>query len=283
MKQFNLDLGITVNVFSSKSIKDAPPRLKEAMEDVAGRVEELSKSKITTVAPPEPFRKWKTQSITKYADWDARQYATDGKTSRDKRAQQRHIRVFGMQKLGMNEYRKLMQEIDQMTDPDVDVMAMVNKRIKEIRERLDAEEKEKVEGQRRQIRSRTEKAGTSTTTMESVDTRKTTGAKKPKQKDGDTIDESRNRVDTRKTTGAKKPKQKDGDTVDESRSRKKEGIKQKPTSLKAKTTQQSRRKVVTMAEDVDEDEQDLVIIKGERRPTSKTLTMTTTTMIMYRN
>ena len=135
------------------------------MEDVAGRVEELSKSKITTAAPPAPFRKWKTQSITKYADWDVRQYATDGKTSRDKRAQQRHIRVFGMQKLGMNEYRKLIQEIDQMTDPDVDVMAMVNKRIKEICERLDAEEKEKVEGQRRQIRSRTEKAGTSTTTI----------------------------------------------------------------------------------------------------------------------
>ena len=264
MKQFNLDLGITVNVFSSTSIKDAPPRLKEAMEDVAGRVEELSKSKITTAAPPQPFRKRKTQSITKYVDWDARQYATDGKTSRDKRAQQRHIRVFGMQKLGMNEYRKLMQEIDQMTDPDVDVMAMVNKRIKEIRERLDAEEKEKVEGQHRQIRSRTEKAGTSTTTVESVDTRKTTGAKKPKQKDGDTVDESRNRVNTRKTTGAKKPKQKDDDTVDESRSRKKEGIKQKPTSLKAKTTEQSKRKVVTMAEDVDEDEQDLVIIERKK-------------------
>ena len=264
MKQFNLDLSITVNVFSSTSIKDAPPRLKEAMEDVAGRVEELSKSKITTAAPPAPFRKRKTQSITKYADWDVRQYATDGKRSRDKRAQQRHIRVFGMQKLGMNEYRKLMQEIDQMTDPDVDVMAMVNKRIEEIRERLDAEEKEKVEGQRRQIRSRTEKAGTSTTTMESVDTRKMTGAKKPKKKDGDTIDESRNRVDTRKTTGAKKPKQKDGDTVDESRSRKKEGIKQKPTSLKAKTTQQSKRKVVTMAEDVAEDEQDLVIIERKK-------------------
>ena len=262
LKQFNLDLSITVNVFSSTSIKDAPPRLKEAMEDVAGRVEELSKSRITTAAPPAPFRKRKTQSITKYADWDARQYATDGKTSRDKRAQQRHIRVFGMQKLGMNKYRKLMQEIDQMTDPDVDVMAMVNKRIKEIRERLDAEEKEKEEGQRRQIRSRTEKAGTSTTTVEGVTTRKTTGAKKPKQKDGDTVDESRNRVDTRKTTGAKKPKQKDSDTVDESRSRKKEGIKEKPTSLK--TTQQGKRKVVTMAEDADEDEEDLVIIERKK-------------------
>ena len=134
MKQFNLDLGITVNVFSSNSIKDAPPRLKEAMENVAGRVEELLKSKITTAAPPEPFRKWKTQSITKYADWDVRQYATDGKASRDKRAQQRHIRVFGMQKLGMIEYRKLMQEIDQMTNQDVDVMAVVNKRIEEVRE-----------------------------------------------------------------------------------------------------------------------------------------------------
>ena len=238
MKQFNLDLGITVNVFSSNSIKDAPPRLKEAMENVAGRVEELSKSKITTAAPPEPFRKRKTQSITKYADWDVRQYATDGKASRDKRAQQRHVRVFGMQKLGMIEYRKLMQEIDQMTNQDVDVMAVVNKRIEEVRERLDAEEKEKVEGQPRQTRSRTEKAGTSTTTMESVDTRKTTGAKKPKQKDGDTVDESRNG--------------------------KKEGIKHKTTGLKAKTTEQSKRKVVTMAEDVDEDEQDLVIIERKK-------------------
>ena len=71
-------------------------------------------------------------------------------------------------------------------------------------------------------------------------------------------------VDTRKTTGAKKPKQKGGDTVDELRSRKKEGIKQKPTSLKAKTTEQSKRKVVTMAEDVDEDEQDLVIIDRKK-------------------
>ena len=208
------------------------------MENVAGRVEELSKSKITTAAPPEPFRKRKTQSITKYADWDVRQYATDGKTLRDKRAQQRHIRVFGMQKLGMVEYRKLMQEIDEMTNQDVDVMAMVNKRIEEVRERLDAEEKEKVEGQRRQARSRTEKAGISTTTMESVDTRKTTGAKKPKQKAGDTVDESRNR--------------------------KKEGIKQKTTGSKAKTTEQSKRKVVTMAEDVDEDEQDLVIIERKK-------------------
>ena len=100
--------------------------------------------------------------------------------------------------------------------------------------------------------------------MESVDTRKTTGAKKPKQKDGDTIDESRNHVDTRKMMGAKKPKQKDADTVDESRNRKKEGIKQKTTGFKAKTTEQSKRKVVKMAEDVDEDEQDLVIIERKK-------------------
>ena len=229
---------VLVNVFSSKSIKDAPPQLKEAMENVAGRVEELSKSKVTTAAPPAPFRKRKTQSITKYADWDARQYATDGKTSCDKRAQQRHIRVFGMQKLGMIEYRKLMQEIDQMTNQDVDVMAMVNKRIEEVRERLDAEEKEKIEGQCRQTRSRKEKAGTSATTTESVETRKMTGAKKPKQKDADTVDESRNC--------------------------KKEGIKQKTPGLKAKTTEQNKRKVVTMAEDVDEEEQDFVIIERKK-------------------
>ena len=229
---------VLVNIFSQKSIKDAPPRLKEAMENVAGRVEELSKSKVTTEAPPVPFRKWKTQSIMKYADWDTRQYATDGKTSRDKRAQQRHIRVFGMQKLGMIEYRKLMQEIDQMMNQDMDVMAMVNKRVEEVRERLDAEEKEKQEGEHRQTRSWTEKAGTSATTTESVGTRKTTGVKKPKQKDDDTVDKSRNR--------------------------KKEGVKQKTPGSKAKTTEQSKRKVVTMIEDVDDDEQDLVIIEKKK-------------------
>ena len=58
-----------------------------------------------------------------------------------------------MQKLGMVEYRKLMEEVDQMTNEPLDVMALVNKRIEELRERLEAEEKEKQKRERRQTQS----------------------------------------------------------------------------------------------------------------------------------
>ena len=87
-----------------------------------------------------------------------------GKASCDKRAEKRHIRVFDMQKLGMVEYCKLMEEVDQMTNELVDVMAFVNKRIEELRERLESEEKEKREKERRQTQSKKDKAGTSSAT-----------------------------------------------------------------------------------------------------------------------
>ena len=151
------------NVFSSNSIKDANPRLRMAMEDVAGKAEQLAKAKAKD-DPPPPFRKRKTQSVSKFADCDPKKYATDRKASLDKRAEQRHIRVFGMQKLGMVEYRKLMEEVDQMTNEPVDMMVLVNKRIEELHEHLEAEEKEKQEGEHRQTQSKTYKAGVSSTT-----------------------------------------------------------------------------------------------------------------------
>ena len=184
------------NVFSSKSIKDANPRLQMAMEDVAGKAEQLAKAK--TKDDPSPlFRKRKTQSVSKFADWDPKKYATDGKASHDKRAQQRHIRVFGMQKLGMVEYRKLMEEVDQMTNEPVDVMALVNKWIEEVRECLEAEEKEKRERKRRQTQSKTDKAGTSSMT---TTTTEPTQEPRKRTRGVDDIDESRSR------TGTKKPK-----------------------------------------------------------------------------
>ena len=151
------------NVFSSKAIRDANPQLQMAMEDVAGKAEQLAKAKAKD-DPPPPFRKCKTQSISKFADWDPKKYAMDGKASRDKRAEQHHIRVFGMQKLGMVEYRKLMEEGDQMTNEPVDMMVLVNKRIEELHEHLEAEEKEKQEREHRQTQSKKGKVGTSSAT-----------------------------------------------------------------------------------------------------------------------
>ena len=132
-----------------------------------------------------------------------------------------------MQKLGMVEYRKLMEEVDQMTcEPEV-MMALVNKRIEEVRECLEAEEKEKQEEKRRQTQRKTDQAGTLSTTKMTTEP---TQEPRKRTRGVDDIDESRSRTGTnkpkpgkrtekeevRKTTGAKKPKPKTDDTVDES-------------------------------------------------------------------
>ena len=136
---------VLVNVFSSKSIKDAPPRLQQAMESVAGRVEELTKSRVKE-DPPPPFRKRVTPSLY------SRIYSSDGKEARNKRAQQRAARTTGINKLGEDEYTKLLQEIDLMED------------LKEIEKRLAAEQQEKEASEGRQTRSQTDKPGTSAAT-----------------------------------------------------------------------------------------------------------------------
>ena len=187
---------VLVNVFSSAAIRGASTQLHTAMEHVAGKVEELTKAKIKD-DPPPPFRERKTQSVSKFVDWDPKKYATDGKASRDKRAEQRHIRVFGMQKLGMVEYRKLMEEVDQMSGEPVDVMALVNKRIEKLRERLKAEEKEKQERECRQTQSKKGKVGTSSATKTTTEP---TQEPRKRTRGIDDIDESRSR------TGTKKPK-----------------------------------------------------------------------------
>ena len=146
-----------MNVFSSKSIEDAPPRLQQAMESVAGRVEELTKSKVKK-DPPPPFRKRVTPSLY------SRIYSSDGKEARNKRAQQRAARTTGINKLGEDEYRKLLQEIDLMTHTPANIKELINKRMKEIDKRQAAEQQEKEASERRQTRSQTDKPGTSVAT-----------------------------------------------------------------------------------------------------------------------
>ena len=74
---------VLANVFSSKAIRDADPQLRMAMEDVAGKAEQLAKEKVKD-DPPPPFRKHKMRSVSKFLDWDPKKYATDGKASHDK-------------------------------------------------------------------------------------------------------------------------------------------------------------------------------------------------------
>ena len=107
-----------------------------AMEDVAGTAERLAKDRVTTV-PPQPFRQRVTQSLY------SKVYSEDGKEARNKRAEQRRLRATGIEKLGEEEYKRLLQEIDKMTQTPVNIEQLIDKRMNELAERLKAEEKEK--------------------------------------------------------------------------------------------------------------------------------------------
>ena len=67
-------------------------------------------------------------------------------------------------KLGEKEYTKLLQEVDLMTQMPVNIEELINKRMKEIEERLETEEQEKEATEQRETRSQANKASTSTTT-----------------------------------------------------------------------------------------------------------------------
>ena len=144
---------LLANVFSARSIQDAGPALRMAMEDVAGTAERLAKDRVAT-APPPPFRQRVTKSIY------SRVYSEDGQEARDKRVEQRQMRATGIEKLGEEEYKKLLQEIDRMTQTPVNMQELIDKRMKEISERLQAEEKEKEMEEKRKSRP-----GTSTETI----------------------------------------------------------------------------------------------------------------------
>ena len=266
---------VLANVFSSAVIRGASTQLRTAMEHVAGKAEELTKAKIKD--SPPPFRKRKMRSVSKFADWDAKKYATDRKASRDKQAEQRHIKVFGMQELGMVEYRKLMEEVDQMRGEEVDMMALVNKRVEELREHLEAEEKEKQERECRQTQSKMSKAGTSSATkttteliqeprkqtrgIDDIDeSRSRTGAKKPKPS------KMTKKEEVRKTTGAKKPKPKTDNAVDESENRKKRQAQKKLPSPKAKAAAQAKTAQKTVTEEDDDDWLDDLVIVERKVP-----------------
>ena len=176
-----------MSVFSSKSIEDAPPQLQQDMESVAGRVEELTKSNVKK--DPQPtFRKMVTASLY------SRIYSSDGKEARNKRAQQRAARATRINKLGEDEYRKLLQEIDLMTHTPANIEELIDKWMKEIDKRQAALQQEKEALERRQTRSQTDKPGTSAAT--DTGTEPVQRASQRKRKAHHTDDTSRSRTQT---------------------------------------------------------------------------------------
>ena len=178
----------TANVFSANAIAEAPPHLRRAMEQVAGRAERLAKDKAKEQVPP-PFRTRVTESLY------GRVYKSDGKADRAQRAKQREVRQTGISKLGEIEYKRLLQEVDLMTQEKVDIDKIIDKRLKEIEERLQSEEN----GNQDLMQTRSQ-AGTSSKHPKTAGKRPRTAGKQPKSTDDDQT------TDKRPQTTEKQPK-----------------------------------------------------------------------------
>ena len=234
---------LLANVFSPQSIKDANPALRMAMEEVAGTAEKLAKDKATG-APP-PFQKRATPSIY------SKIYSTDGRVARDWRAEQRRMRATGIEKLGDKEYKKLLEEIDQMSQSPVNMEELINKRMQEIAEWLEAEEQKKEAEERR--KTRRDKPGTSKDT-ESVPARWLSPRKrkpdaeteKDLTKKADREPKERSKKEAKKPVSEPKDRQSKGTDIDDaSKNQKDRG---------AKRLRQSKTAAIPMIMDDDDDD-----------------------------
>ena len=106
----------------------------------------------------------------------------------------------GIEKLGEEEYKRLLQEIDKMTQTPVNIEELIDKCMKEIAERLEAEEKEK-EGEEK-CKSK-DRPGTSTEAIPT--TRSSTRKRKSEMDTG--------KSESRKTDPQPKPKVKQSEQV----------------------------------------------------------------------
>ena len=238
------------------------------MEQVAGRAERLAKEKTKDVVPP-PFRKRVTKSV-RSLDWDPKTY-TPGKETREERNKKRTIKVFGLEELGIDEYQKLMREIDAMTG-SAELDKIVRKQIKEVKERLENERlaREAKEAETiRVTRSQTEpKAGTSN---EPTPTPKTGSPKKKKR-----TEEPEHRDTGGKTT--KKTKQSEQHTDSDAKKTEKpkdskEQHKEKGGKRPKDSEEQHKEKGGKRPKDSEEQHKE----KGGKRPKQKATTTTTTT------
>ena len=195
----------------------------------------------------------------------SRVYSSDKKEACNRRAQQRAAHTTGINKLGEDEYRKLLQEIDLMTHMPANIEELINKWMKEIEKRVAAEQQEKEALERRQTRSQTDKPGTSAAT--DTGTEPVQRGSQRKRNADDTDDTSRSRtqmgVKRPKQTSTTKPKRESGgkkpkadDTNDTSRSR---------TQTGGKQPKQKKTSAIPILMDDDDDDDDVMITDDKNK------------------
>ena len=155
------------------------------------------------------------------------------------------MRATGIEKLGDKEYKKLLQEIDQMSQTPVNMEELINKRMQEITERLEAEEQETEAQGKRKTRSQ-DKPGTSKDTGP-VPARLSSPRKRKAELEKDR---------KRKTDPELKDKSgKETDIDDASKSRK---------NRAAKRPRQSKTAAIPMIMDDDDDDLRILEDKGDK-------------------
>ena len=213
------------------------------MEQVAGRAETLAKDKTKEAIPP-PFRKRVTKTV-KDLDWDPKTYS-EGKESREERNRKRTIKVFGMEQLGLDEYQKLMREIDSMTG-SAELDKIVRKRIKEVKECLENERLAREAEAKRKTRSQTE-VGTSKDPVPSVPE---TGSPRKRKRTEETV---------RKETGGKAPKKTESDAK---KAKKPEDSEQKYKQMAETTTTTTKTdKTPRAPQHIDDEDYELGVSTG---------------------
>ena len=157
------------------------------------------------------------------------------------------MRATGIEKLGDKEYKKLLQEIDQMSQTPVNMEELINKRMQEIAERLEVEEQEKEAEEKCKTRSQ-DKPGMSKDTG-SVPVRRSSPRKRKAESEKD--------IKKKTDPEPKDRPRKETDIDDASKNRKDRG---------AKRPRQSKTAVIPIIMDDDDDDDDLRILddKGDK-------------------
>ena len=226
---------------------------------MAGRAERLAKEKAKEAIPP-PVRKQRVTKSVKSIDWDPKSY-TAGKETRAERNKKRTIKVFGLEELGLDEYQKLMREIDAMTG-SAELDKIVRKRIKEVKERL---ENERLAREAAEARDQTA-AGTSGDPTPPAprrgSPRKKKTAEETKQPEKDT-EKSGKSDPKRKEKGEKRPKPKSTAKTTEPVKTTTTTTESVKTSAKIPTKSTSKKTVPQGPRHVDDDEFELDMDTGK--------------------
>ena len=167
------------------------------------------------------------------------------------------MRATGIDKLGEKEYKKLLQEIDQMSQTPVNMAELIDKQMKEILERLEAEEQEKEAAEQRKTRSQAKPGTSKDRDTGSVPARRSSPRKRKADVEPEKDTKKKTDVEPKKDKLTKETEDKAAktDDTDASKNRQKKG---------AKHPRQKKTAAIPMLMDDEDDDGDNLMIVDDK-------------------